>query len=272
MANGYMAPIDIGRIFGRAWRGLARNLKDVLIGAIIVTLIMMALSVLQTIPFTGDDGFNPMEAQSEAGYWMIVVLVMVINYLLYAAWWVYVDRISFRTTTGRDISARTAAMRALKLMIPVLFLAIITGIVMYVGMIFFIVPGVFIAICWAVYAPAYISEENTGVFGALGRSWNLTSGRRLMVWVTGLIMMVILLALMFVSVGISMSAVGFNAVLDPSTSMQLTPAYYVTTAIGAFITILTMGFYASYTNALYVDLVETKEGGLDSQAVADVFS
>ena len=82
-------------------------------------------------------------------------------------------------------------------LVPLFFLAIVVSILVYVGLIFLIIPGIFLALIWAVSAPAMVVEDE-GVFGAMGRSSELTKGNR---WrVLGLAIVVFLLYMVVAAV------------------------------------------------------------------------
>lgn len=80
---------------------------------------------------------------------------------------------------GRAITAREALARATPFVGRVIMASILFGLLIVIGLVLFIVPGV-IAICGLVLAmPALVIEGLPSATAALGRSWALTRGYRL---------------------------------------------------------------------------------------------
>ncbi len=58
------------------------------------------------------------------------------------------------------------------------------------GFVFLLIPGIFLALSWAVFAPAIVIEGKSGS-GGLGRSWELVKGRRWQILGTFIILYII---------------------------------------------------------------------------------
>jgi hypothetical protein len=79
---------------------------------------------------------------------------------------------------GRGITAREALARATPFVWPLILASLAMGIVVFIGLILFVLPGL-IAVCGlAVTIPALV-VESLGPTAAMGRSWALTQGHRL---------------------------------------------------------------------------------------------
>lgn len=76
-----------------------------------------------------------------------------------------------RPTFGETLST------GFRFFLPLVAIGIIFGICFVFGLLVFIVPGVLLALAWCVAAPAEVMER-TGVFGAFGRSAELTRNHR----------------------------------------------------------------------------------------------
>jgi len=83
----------------------------------------------------------------------------------------------FQQMRGQDTSIGDCLSRGLSSMGPVLLLALVQGIAILLGNIACIVPGILLALRWAVSVPAAV-EERPGVSGAMQRSTYLTEGYR----------------------------------------------------------------------------------------------
>lgn len=78
---------------------------------------------------------------------------------------------------GRVTEWRDALQRALRHLGPLLIGSLLFALGVAAGIVAFIVPGVILAVGWSVFGPAIVIEDMGGA-RALGRSWELTRGRR----------------------------------------------------------------------------------------------
>lgn len=62
-------------------------------------------------------------------------------------------------------------------LLPLLGLSIVVGILVFIGLIFFIIPGIILALMWFVAVPVMIIEDK-GVFDSMSRSGELTKSNR----------------------------------------------------------------------------------------------
>lgn len=81
--------------------------------------------------------------------------------------------------------------RRLPMTILVLFVAsTITAVAILIGFVFLILPGIFLAVCLSLVQVA-VAVEDAGVIEALQRSWTITKGHRIRLFVLGLIVTVL---------------------------------------------------------------------------------
>jgi len=85
--------------------------------------------------------------------------------------------------------------------------SILYSIIVAVGLILLVVPGIFFAISFAFYL-VYISLHDVGFIGGLKRSWGLTSGNRFSIFLFGVGIFFVFVGLWIVG-GIASSVVGF---------------------------------------------------------------
>lgn len=91
---------------------------------------------------------------------------------------------------GRPVDWQDSIRFALPHLGPLLIGSLLFGLGVATGIVFFIVPGVFLAVSWAVFSPAVVIERMSGA-AALGRSWNLMAGRRWPVFGAFIVMVII---------------------------------------------------------------------------------
>lgn len=80
----------------------------------------------------------------------------------------------FQTLDGIEPQFSAYGQQAGKIVTYIL-MALLYGIIVTVGFIFFIIPGIYFAIRLQ-FAPAFIVQENSGVIDSLKMSWNITKG------------------------------------------------------------------------------------------------
>ncbi len=80
---------------------------------------------------------------------------------------------------------------------------IVLGFVVAIGLVFLIVPGLFLLVS-LLFFQVYVATEDDGFFDALGNSWSLASGNRFSLFVTGVGVVLVSLA-----VSIAFAILGF---------------------------------------------------------------
>jgi hypothetical protein len=83
----------------------------------------------------------------------------------------------FQQLRGKDASVVECLGRGLSLLLPVVGLAIVQSLAIAIGMLACLVPGILLAVRWAVSVPAAVTE-GTGVSASIERSSFLTDGQR----------------------------------------------------------------------------------------------
>jgi hypothetical protein len=157
---------------------------------------------------------------------------------------------------GRPLSARDALVRAAPYMGRILLCSLLMALVMGLGFLFMVIPGVILAVGLALAIPAVVLEPRSAS-AALSRSWELTRGSRWRIFGLG----VTLLVLLYVPV-IAIS--GLVAVLIPSGAGPSLAASSVSTivalAIGGVIQLFIYPLFYCVLTVAYYDLRVRKEG------------
>ena len=230
--SGTAGHIDIGGVFESAKEIYGGAFGTVWLAALIIwipTAIIVAL--------LGNDGFlGAIGAlvQLLAGVWLAGTIVRIVQDV---------------EGDGRvDASVGELFGSVWPRLISLLVMGIIIGICVGIGLIFFIIPGVIVALMWIVAVPSMIVEEK-GIFDSLGRSLELTKGNWMRILGIGIV--VFLAYLVVLAVALLLAAI--------------TPFLAV---IGLVIlAILVYPYLAILTTVLYFRLVEVKDGAL-AEAVA----
>lgn len=128
-------------------------------------------------------------------------------------------------------------------LLAIIGLQIVAGVIIFVGFVFFVIPGIILALILAVCLPALIAE-GIGVFDSLSRSAELTKYNRMRILGVGVLMILILLGILIIG--------GILAAIVP-----------ILGALAFLILgVLLYPYIYMLTTVLYFRLVELKEGGV----------
>jgi hypothetical protein len=239
--TGPEAKIDIGRVISRGFEALGGNLLPFLALALVLGGLP-ALAVYYALGTLGLDGGSP--ARIWGGFAAAFLLSIVAGNFTAA---IFVrSTILYLNNATADL--RGSAIEALRLIVPMVLLSILIGIVITLGLLLLIVPGIIFALALVVAGPVLIAER-PGIIDSMHRSADLTRGSRGRIFLLFLIYMVALFALS--------SAVGFALGTGEIGEGRVTAVGAVAEALlGGASTLITSVMTAS----LYVELRTVKEG------------
>lgn len=247
--------LDIGKVISNTFGVLGRNiavfggLTLLLVGlpSLVVTFGVLQMFEPGTAGFTMDaDAFAPMFF---GGLLSIVTTAMLQGAVIHG---------TIRDLNGRPASFAECLATGLRHFLPVIGLSILMGLGVALGLILLIVPGIILALMWAVAVPAKVAE-GIGVFEAFGRSRELTRNNRLMILVLFIIYAVIswVLTMLLTAVGLGVNPTpGGNVIAQTIGST-------IVDVIGSLI-------IAVATSVIYVEIRRAKEG-VDTTALATLF-
>lgn len=199
--------------------------------------------------FAGDPRLM-FETMQTGDFWMPLALVWLVSLFTDAALQVALIHAAVKRLTGQTPGLGECLEIGFVRMLPVLLLNLIIGIGVMLGVLLLIVPGVILALCWAVAVPAYV-VEGTGISGAFGRSQDLTRDER---WNIFLICLVVMVCMWILNVPVGIID-GFAAGGSP-----LVPAI-----TGALYTAVSRIVWMTVSATMFVDLRNAKEGGAPSE-------
>jgi hypothetical protein len=133
------------------------------------------------------------------------------------------------------------------MILPMIGIGILLMFGVFLAMIFLIVPGVILWLCWSVTVPVYV-QEKVGVFEAFGRSLELTRGWR---WRIFLTMLVIMIALWLFSFPTGMLTTAAHAATGSIVATALISA--TLSALGNMVVVTAQA-------SIYVELRNVKDG------------
>jgi hypothetical protein len=167
--------------------------------------------------------------------------------------------------TAAFLNGRTASLgecfgAGLRRCLPLIGLMIVIGFAVFFGFLLLIVPAIMMAVAWIVAVPALVVER-TGVFAALGRSADLTRGRRWPIFGFIVLYFIAFSVVQQVVLGI----VG-SVIVATTPSAVMLRQLPVSAALGVVVAVLASAGSA----AIYYELRTTREG-IGPEALASVF-
>jgi hypothetical protein len=147
---------------------------------------------------------------------------------------------------GRTVRVGGMLSAALRRLVPLTAIAVLGYLAFVVGFVLLVVPGVIVALGLGLAAPASVTER-IGPFAAFGRSWRLTRGHRLTFLASGVVVMLVSIAVNSVS-----------QFLLPAVSSG--PMLVVMQVVWTIPSLLVAALPATLPAVLYHDLRVLKEG------------
>lgn len=238
---------DLGRVIARTFGLVGRNFPAFMfLSLLLVGAPQFALAFLQGYALQGLLwGVDPVGLALGAA-----LATMIFAYVLMAM----LTRASIDDLSRGKVSLGAAVGDGIRYFFPLFIVALLTGIGVLLGALLLLVPGIYLAVRWVVATPALVAED-LGPTAALGRSGELTEGRR---WAVFGLMLLYVVAAWIVEVaftaltGAAAASTSFAAPLDVFT--------LVIAAVGAIVGAMTSMVSAVGTAALYVELRQAKEG------------
>lgn len=213
----------------------------------LLALLLMAPSFLYSMLLFGSDQ-DPFASYS-FGSFLATIIQMVLSQLIAAA----ITHGSFQYLRGRTVGLGEALSRGLSLILPMLGVAILSGLAIGIGTVLLIVPGIIVAVMLWVAIPAAVVER-PGVIASLQRSAELTKGHRWSVFGILVIIVVAVIAIMFI--------LQFILFRSGGVQLYMIVAWVINSVFSAFsATTAAVGYYF---------LRATKEG-IDIDQIAKVF-
>jgi hypothetical protein len=159
---------------------------------------------------------------------------------------------------GRPVDAWDALSRAVPYIARVAVLSILTTLVVGLGLIVFLIPGLIFISALMVSTQALVLEEDQSPIDAMGRSWQLTKGFR---WKVLALVVVTAIIVTIPSMAGGIAAAFFSpgiGVLTDSSGLPI--GWYLAMVLGAVIQLLLYPLMYSVLTVLYYDLRVRKEG------------
>lgn len=254
--------MSIGRVFNRAFATIGANPLTMfgisfLFGAlpsVILKALLQSPRATQTLPF------DSTTLLLTAG---VALLTLAFNFLAQGA----LVRATVAYSDGQPVSFAESALAGLRKILPLFGLAILLGLIVIFGLALLIVPGVILYVILSVATPALV-EENSGIFGAFGRSAALTKGARWNIFALELVVLVIYWIISAVVGVLFLALIGFQNFANAAQGQGGLSIGLI--AVSAVSSTLVITIISTIQTSLYVELRNWKDGPA-AEALTDIF-
>ena len=242
MALPALRPLSVGEILDVSFQLYRRHFAALAMGA----LVCSGLPVLLSLFIEASGGMLQHVWLTLAYYGIFVVLSAIAT-----AATVFIVSESY---LGRPLSAAEALSRAAPLLWRVITCSVLTGLLVMVGFLLFVIPGI-VLVCGVILAfPVLVLEPGTSASGALSRSWALTRGSRWRIFG----MLVTLFLLLYIPI-VALTALAALVLPDADPGSAMTGGIVGLVLAGVLQLFLYPLFYCVLTVSYY-DLRVRKEG------------
>jgi hypothetical protein len=251
------ASINIGRIFGRGFDALGRNALVFFPLAVLLGGLPSFVSQYWVMSQTMG---GPIVIGSP-GLWFLTFTLfgMFVPIATGALLQGFVALMVIRQIDGRPAEAASSILAGLNMVVPLVVLSILVGLIVTIGLLLVVVPGLILYLVLIVAVPAMVAERS-GVMRSMVRSEALTSGSK------GMIFLVVLL-LYLLTIPINLVA----GTLGPPAIDIFGPGFVAPALTGAVAETFRSALHAAIVVSLYVELRRVKEGS-GEDALAEVFA
>jgi hypothetical protein len=247
----------IARTFSTWWRHVLVFSLLTLIAY--VPLVATALLAGAGIPGLTAPSVNPLDPGAAAaaapptlppGFWLAYLLTM----LLFAVEIGAMTHGVIHHLAGKRVSLGGMLAAGVRRVVPLMVVGLLCYVIIVVGMILLVVPGVYFACALMAAAPAVVVER-PGVFGAIKRSFALTKGKRFAIFVAFLVLFAVVLG-----------ATVFGSFVLPQLTASFSPM--LGTLLGLAVNVVFGTLFWVAPAVVYHDLRVAKEGIATAQLAA----
>lgn len=240
-----LRPLSIGEVLDQSFGLYRRHFATLAMISVVVGAVPLVLDLY--VQASGGLLARPI-------MWLSGLMLMVVLSAIGTAATVFVVSESY---LGRTTAASEALSRAGPYILRLILLSIMTSLVVFIGWLFLLVPGMIFATALIVSTQALVLEEDRSAIEAMGRSWRLTKGHRWRMF--ALIVVIFILIFIPAAAGFVVAAM-FTVDLTALNPADLPLAWYAATILGRVAQMLLYPLMYSVLTVAYYDLRVRKEG------------
>jgi hypothetical protein len=259
---GQQNAFSVGGVIARTFSTWWRHVLVFSVLTLIAYAPFLLLSVLGEMPIPGitAPSLNPLDPGAAAaaaspvvpgaGFWLAYLAMMLLFLVEIGA----ITHGVIHHLAGKRVSLGAMIAAGLRRAIPLLLVGIICYVIVLLGMMLVLVPGVIFGCALVAAIPAVVVER-PGVFGAIKRSFALTKGKRLAIFA-------IMLVLFVVAMGVAV----IGSFLLPQLTAPISPM--LGTVLGLVVNAVFGTLLWVAPGVVYHDLRVAKEGVATAQLAA----
>ena len=257
------------RDFGQALNGvftfLKTEYKDYFKGLFIVSLpLILLISILDTFIYSDNPfaGFTLTTADDLLPTFTLLIVILVYNFIISIYTLAYLK--SYHNNLG-EVNMNEVWRLTGKYFMPLVALYFIVGLLIFIGFVFFILPGIYFLIALSIAAPVRVFESNdyrnpiSRSFTLIKDHWWQTFGG---IFVIGIIIMVVqsLFSLPETILGFTEIFTNFSdSMSDQTIQTGTNPVVYFLITFFSYLGLMASGLQTIYITLQYFNLVEVKE-------------
>jgi len=253
--------IDIGRVITRTFNAVGDNLANLLVITLVLVAVPAALVGWVQQTFLANQGFAVSGASAVITDGVASIVLSLLQFALQAAAQGAIFYCVVSYLNGRKAVLGDAISIGLAHWWRLWLVGVCTSFMTVLAAFALLFPAIMLACRWSVALPVQVIE-NKGVFESMGRSADLTKGRRWSIFGLMLIVLILIWILEFALIAIFIRpAAGFVSGMNTTLFRVL---------FAPIIGLITTPIFSSGYASLYYELRSTREG-VGVEALASVF-
>lgn len=270
-ATSFSEPLGVGNIIGESFGIFFKRIVPILIIGTVITLVsnLVNLAIFGSDFMTGAYANDPEFLNNLGTFYAQIAISSLIGMVFVAIMYGSFTLLAYDAKLAKSSRIGTYVSAATRNLLPIAILSIVWFILVYIGLAFFIVPGLWLIAVFSVLVPAIVVER--AGFGAMGRSASLTKGYRWPIvglWLVFIIISVIVFGIIgAIAGGVGIALAGPDAVAGGFGTVGTLVFLLITSVLSA----LMYGLLSIPGALVYARLREIKEG-ISVDSMADVFS
>lgn len=249
----------VGRVIARTFSVWRRHLLAFSLLTLVADLPIFLVPLLGGGPVAGvtapaPNPFDPAAAAAAPAPTQAFWLAYAVTMLLFVVEAGAITHGVIQHLAGKPVSLRAMIATGFRRFLPLLAVGLLCYVMVAVGLVLLVVPGVFLATALTAAIPAVVVER-PGVFGAIRRSFALTKGKRLAIFTAALVLFVVM-------VGVT----AFSSLLIPVLTASFAPMLGTLFGLATNVVFGTLLWVAP--GVVYHDLRVAKEGVATAQLAA----
>jgi len=202
-------PFTFGNAFNRFFQLLGSNFGPFAVIGLICTILPAMAVMYVEFSYMGISQADPTWINKLSTFtpqvWGFVGLgwlaLLLFNLMSLSA----ITEIAILRSVDKTVNYGSVIGNAVKNAIPLFIVEIFVALLLMAGFVLLLVPGIIWALCTCVAVPSYVGQPGVGIFGAIGKSFQLTRNHR---WALLLLFIVMFVIAVVISGALTATTIG----------------------------------------------------------------